>query len=436
MPITEEDATLLGLGIHADTGSLTFENTTPRDAKALAYCLEKGASQKVLAEYCNPSLTADQRDVIARGMKDVVSTTAEGLTISRVHVECLEYTPGMAQCAKDVLDLTDSDVLLMAVSYVHGKKNPYRHVSVIGRAKPVKLVDLASVLRQTLKGGGHPKAASAAFRMDQSLLGSGVDADAAVDASVTTAADVDAAVRAVEDARIAGSVEGILDALVQQIVTTQIPPQKTAKDVMRKADKVISAHPSMTMGDLGALLERYDHRSCPVISQPGGKDGSDAEDNGGILLGVVSITEVDVASIKGQLDRPVSGYMKLRAAVTLTTPVSECEKILVEQGEGCIPVVENFEEDRKKWRLAGLVTRATILKTHEYYRARRLVGGGTGGGDKENKRSVGGSQSILLPALATGAGEARKSPRVTYDEYLFFSGDELDKVDVGVNRKS
>jgi hypothetical protein len=131
----------------------------------------------------------------------------------------------------------------------------------------ISQVDLASVLRQTLKGGGHPKAASAAFRMDQSLLGSGVDADAAVDASVTTAADVDAAVRAVEDARIAGSVEGILDALVQQIVTTQIPPQKTAKDVMRKADKVISAHPSMTMGDLGALLERYDHRSCPVISQ-------------------------------------------------------------------------------------------------------------------------------------------------------------------------
>ena len=66
------------------------------------------------------------------------------------------------------------------------------------------------------------------------------------------------------------------------------------------------------------------------------------------MLGVVSITEVDVASIKGQLDRPVSGYMKLRAAVTLTTPVSECEKILVEQGEGtywafpksndCVPI--------------------------------------------------------------------------------------------------
>ena len=59
----------------------------------------------------------------------------------------------MATCAKDVLDLTDSDVLLMAVSYIHGK-NPYRHVSVIGRAKPVKSVDLSAPEEPR---NGHPK---------------------------------------------------------------------------------------------------------------------------------------------------------------------------------------------------------------------------------------------------------------------------------------
>lgn len=114
-------------------GSLTFEATTPRDASALAYCLDQGASQKVLAEYVNPSLTREQRDVIAKGMRDVKKTKVEGITVSRVHVECVEYSPGMATCAKDVLELTDSDVLFMAVSYIHGKKSPYRHVSVIGR---------------------------------------------------------------------------------------------------------------------------------------------------------------------------------------------------------------------------------------------------------------------------------------------------------------
>ena len=37
--ISAEDATLLALGIHTDTGSLTFEATTPRDAASLAYLL-------------------------------------------------------------------------------------------------------------------------------------------------------------------------------------------------------------------------------------------------------------------------------------------------------------------------------------------------------------------------------------------------------------
>lgn len=451
VPITEEDATLLGLGIHADTGSLTFEATTPRDAKALAYCLEKGASQKVLAEYCNPSLTAEQRDVIARGMRDAVSVVSEGLTVSRVHVECAEYTPGMATCAKDVLDLTDSDVLLMAVSYVHGKKNPYRHVSVIGRAKPVKGVDLSSVLRRTLGGGGHPKAASAAFRMDQEVRGGDdamrdTDKDATSESKGEDDEDQDACVAAREDieaCRLAGDVEGILDALVRAIVQTQIPPQKTARDVMRRANRVVSAPPDMTMGELGDLLERNDHRSCPVISRRGGRDGTDASDAGGTLLGVVSITEVDVAAIKGQLDRPVSGYMKLRVAVAPDTPVSECERILVEQGEGCIPVVENFDAPRREWRMAGLVTRATILKTHEYYRSRRLSAEPRGGVEKKEgdaaSSSGGGENARDLETASIDAtkfppglvpGEVPRAPRVTFDEHLFFSQDELDKVRV------
>ena len=474
VPISEEDATLLGLGIHADTGSLTFEATTPRDAKALAYCLEKGASQKVLAEYCNPSLTAEQRDVIAKGMREAKSVRAEGLTISRVHVECAEYTPGMATCAKDVLDLTDSDVLLMAVSYVHGKKNPYRHVSVIGRAKPVKGVDLASVLRRTLAGGGHPKAASAAFRMDQATRAGGfVDTDAALDDAdgddIDTKIKDDACVAArrdIEARRVKGDVEGILDALVEAIVKTQIPPQKTARDVMRRASRVVSAPPDMTMGELGALLERNDHRSCPVISRKGGRDGADSDDDGGALLGVVSITEVDVAAIKGQLDRPVSGYMKLRVAVAPDTPVSECERILVEQGEGCIPVVENHDAPRREWRMAGLVTRATILKTHEYYRSRRLSAAapaspekredvdepsdepflqkGADGAraeakDKDAKPPSSGAAGVTRAPASIDAskfppglvpGEVPRAPRVTFDEHLFFSQDELDKVRV------
>ena len=54
----------------------------------------------------------------------------------------------------------------------------------------------------------------------------------------------------------------------------------TARDVMRRASRVVSAPPDMTMGELGALLERNDHRSCPVISKKGGRDGTDLDDDG------------------------------------------------------------------------------------------------------------------------------------------------------------
>ena len=156
----------------------------------------------MLAEYVNPNLTPEQREVIARGLGSTRQTEAEGLTIAAVNVECDEYTPGMATCAKELLDLTDSDVLFMAVSYVHGKKNPYRHVSVIGRAKPVKTVDLGEVLTNAFAGGGHPKAASAAFRMDQELKT--VDANPELEAR-----------------RVAGDIDGILDVLVGTVVATQ-----------------------------------------------------------------------------------------------------------------------------------------------------------------------------------------------------------------------
>ena len=193
--------------------------------------------------------------------------------MSCVHVETSEYTPGMATCAKDVLDLTDSDVLLMAVSYIHGKKNPYRHVSVIGRAKPVKSVDLSALLREELGGNGHPKAASASFRMDQPLP--------------------NPTLMKMQE----GHVDGILDHLVDRVVEEQIHRRRRRSDVMRRRPSV-SAPPDITMAEVGEILETHDYRSCPVISHDGR------------LMGVVSITEVDVAAIKGQLDRPVSGYMK------------------------------------------------------------------------------------------------------------------------------
>jgi hypothetical protein len=43
--LSDVEASFLALQIHADTGSLCFGSTTPRDAKALAWLMDQGASQ-------------------------------------------------------------------------------------------------------------------------------------------------------------------------------------------------------------------------------------------------------------------------------------------------------------------------------------------------------------------------------------------------------
>ena len=47
----------MALGIHVDTGSLTFTSSTVRDAAALAWVMGQGASQSAIAEFVEPNLS-------------------------------------------------------------------------------------------------------------------------------------------------------------------------------------------------------------------------------------------------------------------------------------------------------------------------------------------------------------------------------------------
>ncbi|HUH20604.1 MAG TPA: hypothetical protein VLZ09_01945, partial [Gaiellaceae bacterium] len=47
LAVTPLEATAFALGIHEDTGSLTYPSATQRDAEALAWCLRHGARQEL-----------------------------------------------------------------------------------------------------------------------------------------------------------------------------------------------------------------------------------------------------------------------------------------------------------------------------------------------------------------------------------------------------
>ena len=69
--LSEAEATLYALGIRADTGALTYEGTTARDARAYVWCLERGASQQAIAEFGQVRLDSTQRGILAVALRDV-----------------------------------------------------------------------------------------------------------------------------------------------------------------------------------------------------------------------------------------------------------------------------------------------------------------------------------------------------------------------------
>ena len=140
LELSEAEATLLALGIHADTGSLCFDSTTPRDAQALAWTMEQGASQAAIAEHAQSSLSVEQQGALTNALVNTNSTVVHGVTVStvllryvhnasktlKIFFESSKLCPylsadgfinGLAAVTQDALELSSSDVFLLSVVY-------------------------------------------------------------------------------------------------------------------------------------------------------------------------------------------------------------------------------------------------------------------------------------------------------------------------------
>lgn len=115
--ITEAEATLLALGIHADTGSLCYDSTTPRDVMALGWVMQHGASQAAISEHAKSSLSPEQQGVLTQALIFTNSTVVHGVTVSTVLLSADGFINGLASVTQDAMELSSSDVFLLAVVY-------------------------------------------------------------------------------------------------------------------------------------------------------------------------------------------------------------------------------------------------------------------------------------------------------------------------------
>jgi len=153
---TSLEATVYALGIHEDTGSLTYPTTTQRDADALAWCLRHGARQELVAEYLHTPLAAGERELLQRLLDALEPAAAAGEEVLLAAVAWPAYVEGVSNLAHKIVDLTDARALVVLVE-MDGR------VFAVTRSRTDR-VDAAEIAT-ALGGGGHAQAASAIARM-------------------------------------------------------------------------------------------------------------------------------------------------------------------------------------------------------------------------------------------------------------------------------
>jgi tRNA nucleotidyltransferase (CCA-adding enzyme) len=153
--VTPLEATVFALGIHEDTGSLSYAGVSLRDAEALAWCLRHGASQGMVAQYLHSPLGESERSLLDALLANLETHDAEGFEVLVAAVRWPQYVDGVSNLAHKVVDLTDCRALVCLVEMD-------QRVFCVVRTRVAEL-DAAAVA-SALGGGGHAQAASAIHR--------------------------------------------------------------------------------------------------------------------------------------------------------------------------------------------------------------------------------------------------------------------------------
>ena len=155
LDVTPLEATVFALGIHEDTGSLSYAGVSLRDAEALAWCLRNGASQDMVAQYLHAPLSEAERGLLDALLAAAETHKVAGFEILVTAIRSPEYVDGVSNLAHKIVDLTDCRALVCLVEMED-------RVFCVVRTRVAEL-DAAAVAA-ALGGGGHAQAASAIHR--------------------------------------------------------------------------------------------------------------------------------------------------------------------------------------------------------------------------------------------------------------------------------
>ena len=274
------EATAFALGIHEDTGSLTYASATLRDAEALTWCLRHGARQDMVARYLHQPLVEDERGLLDALLAALEPESVAGHDVLVGALAWPRYVDGVSNLAHKLVDLTDARGLVCLVE-MDGR------VVAVFRSRMPELD--ASVLAAALGGGGHAQAASASFH--------GTLADAR--------------------ARVLEALPGA------------VREAPRAVDVMSRPARFVA--PDDTVAHTMALCQRYRQSGIQV----GGRRR---------LVGIVTREDLDKAIGHGLSNAPVKAIMSSDVVTCSDdTPLGELRRLVAASQAGRVPVIRDGE---------------------------------------------------------------------------------------------
>jgi tRNA nucleotidyltransferase (CCA-adding enzyme) len=280
LDVTPLEATVFALGIHEDTGSLSYAGVSLRDAEALAWCLRHGASQDMVAQYLHAPLSEAERGLLDALLAAAETHKVAGFEILVTAIRSPEYVDGVSNLAHKIVDLTDCRALVCLVEMED-------RVFCVVRTRVAEL-DAAAVAA-ALGGGGHAQAASAIHR------------------------------GSLDDAR-----RRVLEAL-----PGAVRRRLTAGEMMSRPPRFVS--PDDTVSHAMVLCQRH-RQSGMQVGEPRR------------LVGMVTREDLDKAVGHGLSHAPVKSVMSSDVVTcSEDTPLPEVMRLVAASEGGRVPVVRGEE---------------------------------------------------------------------------------------------
>ena len=276
--LTPQEATLVMLGIHEDTGRLLFASTTPEDYRAAAWLLGQGALLGIVGEALTPELNKAQMGLLRQLLSTLRTTSINGIVVSIAHASCDHYIGDIASLVHLIRDMENLDALFVVVAMEE-------HVYLVARSH-VPEVNVGEIMKR-FHGGGHASAASAAVH-NQPL-------------------------------------QQVLEQL-EELLLFSVSSQVLASDLMSAPVKTMPD--SVDITEARDLLTRYNCNAMPVMA-------------GERMVGIISRKIVEKALYHGLGESPVTDFMHteyLQAAPD--TPLADIQEYMVGGNRRFVPIFD------------------------------------------------------------------------------------------------